>query len=130
MTSNLFYPSHFIDLAVKLNDNVDLLTKECNCQYKECIVRTVIDRAYYAAFLHARDWLDVNETNFTITGKGIDHKNVRICLKKKGMKWIADILYDLHNKRKIADYETVRIVDASFARDVISMANNVIMSLN
>jgi hypothetical protein len=126
MTNDSFQPGHFNNLAQKLENNGEIFTRDCNCQYQECITRTIIDRAYYAAFLHAREWLKTNDPNCNFIGDGRDHAIVRTCLERKRMKALSDILYELHKKRKKANYKTGISINKPYAKDVISMAENVI----
>lgn len=129
MTNNSFIPSHFKDLAQRLEDNENELLGDCNCQYHECVTRTIIDRAYYAAFLHAREWIKNNHPECALKGDGRDHTDVRRYLEQKRRKPASDVLYELHKKRKRADYKTNIRIGKQYAKDVISMADNVIQFL-
>lgn len=77
----------------------------------ECLYRTVIDRAYYAAFLQARTWVD-KEGIYTPKGNGTDHKNVRKAIKgarQLGNKRhnMSNKLFDLRELRNEASYELI-----------------------
>ena len=82
-----------------------------NATDDECLYRTVIDRAYYAAFLQARTWVDANGL-YTPRGTGIDHKLVRRAVKNAkqlGNKRhsMSNKLYELKSLRTNASYEII-----------------------
>lgn len=89
-----FDPQRLLDLADKL----------CNDQnyQDESKYRTSISRAYYAAFLTARDKLE--STGITFSEDRSVHTEVREQLKIKN-KLASDMLYNLRRERNNADYK-------------------------
>lgn len=89
-----FDPQHFLDLATNIISDTKY--------HDEARYRTSISRAYYAAHLVSRKKLESKGYNFPIDEN--IHKNVIDCMKKINY-YIGDMLYQLKQKRKDADYE-------------------------
>ena len=53
---NSFKPVYFFELSNELYEKMDALDSN-----NSSIQRTIVSRLYYAAFLHARSWLVLNE---------------------------------------------------------------------
>lgn len=128
MSNQYFHPDHFYSLALMLNDKKNDISQECSCEHKECILRTIIDRSYYAAFLHAKDWL-YNEKGFEPNNNGSDHSRVRISLENHEMWHLSNKLFELHGKRKDASYDTIMIIDEICVDDSLELSKSVITSL-
>lgn len=98
-------------------------------QTQGCI-RTIISRAYYASFLHSREFLikkcqeNINEDEMDV------HKQVHDLLLDNGYSKEVKILKDLKKNRKIADYKinnnSLTVTTAQFA---IHMCENIMESL-
>ncbi len=89
-----FDPQHFLSLATNLIGDTNY--------NEEARYRTAISRAYYAAHLVSRKRLESKGYTFSISTK--IHKNVIDSMKKENFH-IGDMLFQLHKKRKDADYE-------------------------
>ena len=101
---NSFEPINFFELSKELYMKMNGLDSN-----ESSIKRTIVSRLYYAAFLHAREWL-ILETDYESRGTG-DHyhvpefimvhtsfpMNIKINLK--------DRLTSLKNNRHYCDYE-------------------------
>ena len=103
------YPEEIYELGRRLVDKYPTLCKsgEAPEEFDECLFRTIIDRAYYSAFLTAREWLRDNR-GFKPTRKGEDHDLVRRALTKSGIpnaNGLAGRLSTLHKERKQASYD-------------------------
>lgn len=97
----------------------------------EAARRSAVSRAYYAAFCHTRDYAE-EHLGFQRTKAGIVHKLLRQHLGQEGPSWkaIADRLHDLHEWRKLCDYEEEIGSDlSSMAQSAISTAEEVFRSL-
>ncbi|TXI22693.1 MAG: hypothetical protein E6Q61_08580 [Nitrosomonas sp.] len=68
-------------------------------QYSESFTRTVISRAYYSAFLVARNQSGINKSSKNI------HQEVRDHFHSSGKAKIANQLDDLRARRNDADYQ-------------------------
>lgn len=133
---------YFLLLAKKLLSNKNLF-EDSNCQG---VYRTVINRAYYAAYHHAKLFLEINH-NFKTrefneeTGK-MENKDglSEHVLVFKGLKEIskkekklkpqfysqASRLQNLFKLRKDADYEENVIFKEKQAKDSIEVASSII----
>ena len=93
-----FDPKEFIELASSLNGD-KLLTNIS----EEAIKRTIIGRAYYGAFLYAR-----NKVGYQIDKTGnVHYKVAQLFTDKIDMteQKIGKYLGELHDFRKTADYK-------------------------
>jgi len=70
----------------------------------EALDRTVVGRAYYAAYCHARDHLE-RTTSFRPTGMGEDHARVRKALVKATQASLSGKLQMLRIWRNECDYD-------------------------
>jgi len=93
---NDFNWNEFYSLAKHLNDDYSF-----HCQ--EAVQRTIVSRAYYAAFGMAKEVLEHKYKNF-IPQDSTSHKYVRIEYKKQGREDISDFLRDLRKYRNCCDY--------------------------
>jgi len=99
-----FEPKDYCDFAFELYNNINYF----NCE-KSAVIRSIISRAYYAAFLQVRQWL-IENTNHSFN-KGREHSKVLEILKKEkpiGMSFFNDAIYDflytLEKNRVHCDY--------------------------
>lgn len=69
----------------------------------ETIARTIISRAYYSAFLHAREYLRAKH-NIHFTDTGEDHIIVENQLMKKVDRQLGSTIRTLRENRGAADY--------------------------
>lgn len=65
----LFEPVHFLELSEELYEKMSILDSK-----NSAIKRTIVNRAYYAAFLYIREWL-ISEKEYVSKGP-IDHSKV------------------------------------------------------
>ena len=68
-------------------------------QYSESFTRTIISRAYYSAFLVARNQSGINKSSKDV------HQEVRDYFRSSGKEKIANQLDDLRIRRNDADYQ-------------------------
>ena len=98
-----------------------------NCLYQdhssEVAYRTVIGRAYYAAFLCARDSANIVNTSGSVHKEVITHFTTR---KKK----IGGNLKDLRDLREKADYHANKTVQKREAGESLRLAKNILIELN
>jgi len=111
-----FDPSDFYKLAKSLLSNFKL--------YNEAVARTVIGRAYYAAFLHAREKVSISENE----KKGV-HWKVREALKKMRKPHISGKLFELFRLREKADYRLNIFVKKEEAEKALQLAQDIINKL-
>lgn len=88
--------------------------------FEEGVYRTSISRLYYYIFLELRDTILFSDYRKSIKSKlkgGRAHKLIREYLRNIGdfinneeLKDVAELLYDLHELREDADYETGKII--------------------
>lgn len=83
------------------------LQKNCsdNSCSKEAILRTAVDRIYFAAYGLARDFA-VKRHNFTPTKQADDHGKLIRHFKDRKATTIGANLEDLRNKRNMCAYES------------------------
>ena len=100
---------------------------------KEASLRCAISRAYYAAFMMARNF-GRDKGEFVPTGKGTDHglvKNHFMSASDRTRRKIGTDLNRLLTSRTLADYEdTLQSNAASMARSSVTRASNVINLLS
>lgn len=95
-----FKPIHLYDLAKKL----DKLSDEIGCE-KSAVTRTIVNRTYYATFLHVREWLvDNHEHTPSPTDHGEIPKIVKKIFNEKKYKQFVCRYYALKNNRQQCDY--------------------------
>jgi len=92
----------------------------------EAASRSAVSRAYYAAFCHARNYAE-RHFGFRRTGKGKDHGLLRKHLGRQGPAWkkLADNLGDLHEWRKMCDYDDVVANLHIIVPEAITTAENI-----
>lgn len=110
----MFNPLDFLDLAEELKSATD-----------ETKIRTSIGRAYYAAFLYAREWL--RGKNWTIYDDGRDHLEVQKGIGYYKGRKLKDKMDSLRrNYRNEADYKLGIGFNERDASDAIKLAQIVI----
>jgi hypothetical protein len=70
----------------------------------ETVSRTIISRAYYCAFLYAREFLKLKR-HVKFEGSGVDHGRVEWHLKKDVDRHLGSIIRTLRENRSAADYD-------------------------
>lgn len=125
-----FIPKHLLNLAEYIHnknfssDKFDL----------ECVYRTVVNRAYYATYLHAREWgFDNGPTNnldYYTNGNTGYHKAVIIALNKLKKYSAGSKLKDFKDLREKADYNITDIVSFQDAERAINLANDIMNLLS
>lgn len=91
----------------------------------EAAIRSIVSRAYYAAFLQARDFASLGGTSPTI------HAEVREHYKTRGVAGnrVSNKLADLIHKRKVADYETKTNVVRRDAEKALKLSEAILQDL-
>lgn len=125
-----FIPKHLLDLAKYLHnkefskENYDL----------ECIYRTVVNRAYYATYLHAREWIfdngPYNNLEEYSDGNSGYHKAITLALNKLKKHSAGSKFKDFKDLRVKADYHIVDIVSHDDAELALNLAFDIINLLN
>jgi len=93
-----FSPEHYLDVAKKLYSQQDL---------GEAGIRACMSRAYYAAFLVARDFANLDYRDVDNSHEQVVHHYAN--LKNAAYKLVANDLRTLKKARKKADYLTGQI---------------------
>lgn len=120
-----FIPDHLLDLAKYLqdkefsNDTFDL----------QCVYRTVVNRAYYATYLHAREWIfdhgPYNNLESYSDGKSGYHKAVILGLNSLKQYRAGSKLGDFKDLREKADYKLVEIISDDDAKHALNLARDI-----
>jgi uncharacterized protein (UPF0332 family) len=87
--------------------------------------RSVVSRAYYAAFCWVRNYAELR-LGFRRTGGGADHRLLRDYLKQRRMAVIASHLNKLRNWRNSCDYEDQMSGLRNMVSESIKLADKVI----
>ena len=100
----------------------------------QCIYRTIINRAYYAAYLNAREWIldngEYNSLDYYIYGGTGTHRAVYLALRNMGQKSVSNDLRCFKRLRNDADYDIVKIITKNDALKAIKLARQIISALN
>jgi len=75
----------------------------CSFECWEAVQRTIVSRAYYAAFCMAKEVLE-HKYKITVPQNSASHTYVRIEYKKQGRGDISDPLRELRKYRNCCDY--------------------------
>lgn len=120
-----FIPDHLLELAKYLYDknfsdeNFDL----------QCVYRSVINRAYYATYLYAREWIfdngDYNNLDSYSDGKSGYHKAVILALNNLKQHSAGSKFKDFKDLREKADYHIVDIVSKFDAERALNLARDI-----
>ncbi|CAB3287344.1 conserved protein of unknown function [Methanocaldococcus lauensis] len=127
-----FNVDEFKEIAEKL-PNFETLPKEGK-------YRTAIGRYYYSIFLTLREiiWdIDKREELEKYYTSGLVHKIIRIYLyklskiiKSQELMEISNMLYNLHNLRKLSDYNIIHKITIKEVNDAKEYANKIQYLLN
>ncbi len=104
----MFRNHFFRDLVIGLQDEIldPTTTKD-----KEELVRCLLSRAYYTAFLYCKKQILKNNPNLTFNyHKNESHNDFINSLKSSNYK-VFRLMRELKDERVIADYETLPIVN-------------------
>lgn len=110
------YPEDFLKLAKELTNNT------FNCP-DEIISRTVVNRAYYSAFLSARIAAKITSTSGSVHGDVIDY------FKGKKKTGVSNRLDSMKILRQKADYRPNESLTPQEAQNCCRQANRVISAL-
>ncbi|WP_298521790.1 hypothetical protein [uncultured Methanobrevibacter sp.] len=123
-----FVPEHLFELADYLN-NHQFNSEKYDLQ---CIRRTIVNRLYYASYLHAKEWILVNG-NFNSLDDYSDESSMHLAivygLRKLHQYKLADDFFDFKELRKDADYDIVRIIDEDDVKEAYDFANAIFSML-
>lgn len=111
---------NLVEYAIELyreNDGHDL------SEEREIKLRTVVNRAYYGAFLTARDHARI------VSHSGSVHREVADHYRKIGKTSIGNKLDQLKRFRQKADYEPTSRIDFKFARDSYQRARKILKDI-
>lgn len=124
------FSEDFFTLGKRLLHNYpQLCNKDEVNDIEECVFRTVIDRAYYGAFLTAREWLENNES-FTPTRTGEDHSLVEINLRKSKLSNSKSLSWKLAGLRKERNYASYDINGAHAKYYTPQDVNQILITTN
>ena len=128
--THAYIPQHLLTLADYLyfcefsDEKFDL----------QCIYRTIINRAYYATYLHAREWIfdngGYNSLDYYISNGTGTHRAVYLALRKMGQKSLSNDLYSFRTLRNDADYDIVKLITKNDVLKAINLARQIISALN
>jgi len=110
----------FAYLLVKEHENIS----EFKCIPKETIFRTIMNRAYYGAFLKARDTAGIKNISGSV------HKDVIKFYENKQKTKVSNNLQKLLRNREKADYHTNQKVSVQEAKSSLTSAKKVIDALD
>jgi uncharacterized protein (UPF0332 family) len=115
-----FQGREYIEYADYLNADTGSFAKNNNTHHEEAAYRAVTSRAYYGAFLEARDFLGLQNAY----DKSM-HSLVGSAMKKKNRK-IANALSALKRLRVKADYRNQEVMTLQDAKNSLRNAKNII----
>ena len=120
-----FIPEHLLELAKYLqdkefsNDTFDL----------QCVYRTVVNRAYYATYLHAKEWIfdngPYNSLKSYSDGNSGYHKAVILGLNSLKQYRAGSKFSDFKDLRVKADYNVVEIISDDDAKYALNLAKDI-----
>lgn len=120
-----FIPIHLLELAKYLHckefsdESFDL----------QCIYRTIVNRAYFATYLHAREWVfdngPSNNLEHYTNGKLGYHKAIVIALNQLRQHSAGSKLKDFKDLIEKADYKVVEIVSEDDAIKALNLAEDI-----
>lgn len=130
-----FDPRNFLELCKHLCKGVIFGDQETN-------TRNIIGRAYYSAFLHAKEYLKEKE-NVPFPNNSLDHQFVEEALKLKVSRSLGSYIHTLRENRNASDYDlnnpaffvtdngTIRSLnfDTIDQQENIILAENIILNL-
>lgn len=98
----------------------------CDNTFSEAAMRTIISRAYYAAFLYARQQLE-QKHRVRFNKKARVHKQVMIKLKTYD-RTLGGLLHTLRENRNKADYNVMLEINKSHADFAVKLAEQLVKS--
>lgn len=117
-----FDPREFLQLAHVLGGGGHL-------PYPSACSRSAISRAYYSAFLSARDRIEAYNGR-PLPRRGVHDTVWRAMAYGQGaVKTLGLALRDLKKLREDADYTMTAVVDSTSARDALSTAERILQNL-
>ncbi len=94
-----------------------------NKEHPELENRIIIGRAYYAAFLCARAYSQINSSNANVHGQVISYF-------EKRNEFVGNLLKTLKNLRQKADYRPELTLTRREAAKALKLAKNILEELN
>lgn len=113
-----FNPAEFYQLASILFGQQKEVT-----QYSESFTRTIISRAYYSAFLVARNQSGINKSSKDV------HQEVRDYFRGSGKTKIANQLDDLRTRRNDADYQIDKNLTSRDSAIALKLSESILKEL-
>lgn len=110
----MFDPLDFLKLAEELSASPG----------DEAKLRTSIGRAYYSAFLKAREWLKPKSLK-SYNGPEA-HKEVQDDLERYKERMLKDKLSKLRRRRNEADYNLSRVIKEMEANDAVVLSKEIV----
>lgn len=124
-----FVPEHLLDLADYLND-FQFNSKLYDLQ---CIRRTIINRLYYASYLHAREWILIHGKYNSLeeySNESSSHLAIVSALRRLNQYKLANDFFNFKELRKEADYDIVKIISDDDVKKAYGFSNAIFSSLN
>lgn len=131
------------NISENIFENKNILSCDNNCSSFNCVYRTVVNRSYYAAYSHAKNWaeqkLGYEEEKYfdklRAENKKVGrHQTLIIFIIRKGKedkhRILANKLHSIKNLRIDADYHFDKKIDKADAKFSIKAANSIISYLN
>ena len=128
--THAYIPQHLLTLADYLyccefsDEKFDL----------QCIYRTIINRAYYATYLQAREWIfdnsEYNSLDYYMNSETGTHRAVYLALIDLGQEALTNDLRCFKHLRNDADYDIVKIITKNDALKAIKLARHIMSALN
>ena len=102
------------------------LARQGNLGYfTEAVQRTIVSRAYYAAFCFARNYAEAR-LGFQRAGGAEDHQNLREHFRQVGQTLLASRLNRLRSLRNDCDYKDQVANIGQYVQNAIQVADQVI----
>lgn len=117
-------PQDMVDFALGLyNENKSTNENTANNEPKEMEFRTVVNRAYYGAFLTARDFAKVSNKSGSVHSDVIKH------FEKKKAGIVSNNLDSLKKLRTKADYKPEETLSEQEAKTSCRTANKIVREI-
>ncbi len=114
-----FDPAIFLDIAKKIKEKSDL--------DEQGKARTIIGRAYYAAFLTIREYLKIHKAKRF--SKEHQHQDVLDTLDDLDQQHLRNMLETLRDNRIDADYFLNKTIDINICKKSIILSEQIITSV-
>ena len=82
----------------------EYLQKDSSFDCQEAVQRTIVSRAYYAAFCMAKETAE-RKYKIPFKGNGTDHRRICVEYAKRERRDISDALRELRKFRNMCDYQ-------------------------